>query len=296
MNDPPQHLVSPSSTERLTAPTRQRTFARAFSYRPPSPAQFMNRSLLPVVCGAGAFFAAASASGQDLHPGIIGDDDRVRVEDKGPPWDAVGQVNIGGYRMAGQCTGTLIAPNLVLTAAHCVVDPWKRKPFPLHDIHFLAAARANENKGHSTAKCLHFPKGYDFAGNETGEQTVPLRAFANDVATIVLNEKLAVAPALLADDVVANPELQFVHAAYPADRRYVLSADFKCHFLQSDLEGRLWLNDCNTHPASSGGPLFTPVGGVLKLAAIMVGAGDHTFNIALPITEWLELTRNASCP
>ena len=38
------------------------------------------------------------------------------------------------------------------------------------------------------------------------------------------------------------------------------------------------------------------VGGVLKLAAIMVGAGDHTFNIALPITEWLELTRNASCP
>lgn len=294
MSDPPQRLISPSSTERLTAPTRHRTFAGAFRCRSPSRARFMNRHLLPVVCGVGAFFVTASASSQDLHPGIIGDDDRVVVDEQGPPWDAVGQVNVGGYRMAGRCTGTLVGPDIVLTAAHCVMDPWSKKPYPLHDIHFLAAARANKNKGHSTAKCLHFPKGYDFAAIETGAR--PLQAFANDAVAIVLNEKLAVAPAALADGVVAGPELQLVHAAYPADRRYVLSAHFNCHLLQSDVELPLWLNDCDTHPASSGGPLFTMGDGVPKLAAIMVGGGEHTFNIALPITEWMDLTRNASCP
>ncbi|NRB16029.1 MAG: trypsin-like serine protease [Rhodobacteraceae bacterium] len=36
-----------------------------------------------------------------------------------PGWEAVGRLNIGGRNM---CTGALIAPNLVLTAAHCLFD------------------------------------------------------------------------------------------------------------------------------------------------------------------------------
>ena len=36
-----------------------------------------------------------------------------------PGWDAVGRLNISGRSM---CTGALIAPDLVLTAAHCLYD------------------------------------------------------------------------------------------------------------------------------------------------------------------------------
>ena len=148
----------------------------------------------------------------------------------------------GAYRIAGRCTGTLVAPDVVLTAAHCVMDPWRKAPFPLHDIHFLAGVRGAESKGHATPKCLHFLKNYEFVAPEKDSPTmpaqkVPLSAFATDVVAIVLNEKLAVDPAPLANGVVAHPGLPLVHAAYPADRRFVLSAHFDCHLLRSDVEG-----------------------------------------------------------
>jgi len=81
--------------------------------------------------------------GPALAQGIIGEDNRVIVVDKGAPWDAIGQVNIGGFRMLELCTGTLVAPNLVITAAHCVMNPWEKTPFLLRNIHFLAGVRGS---------------------------------------------------------------------------------------------------------------------------------------------------------
>ncbi len=94
--------------------------------------------------------------------------------------------------------------DIVITAAHCVVNSATGRAFPLDDIHFLAAVRSSENKGHSTASCLHFPEGHPLANSgETIPRPaggrVPLSALANDSAVIVLNEALGVEPALLAE-------------------------------------------------------------------------------------------------
>ena len=261
----------------------------------------MKRRVFPVLFYLGAILAAAPGAAEDLRPGIIGNDDRLTVESSGWPWDAIGQVNIGGYRHSGKCTGTLVAPDLVLTAAHCVMDRLRKAPFPLHTIHYLAGARRSEHKGHSTAKCLRFLNGYEFVGpGGTGSarsaMQAPLGALLKDAAIIVLNDKLELTPAALGDDASVREEASLVHAAYPADRRFVLSAHDNCRLLRSPKGAPLWFTDCDTHPASSGGPVFMRADGALKLVAIMVATAGHQANIALPISEWTELIRAGSCP
>ena len=250
---------------------------------------------LATLCLVGFLVLVFPAFSQDLRPNIIGNDDRVRVDKQGPPWDAIGQVNISGYRTRGMCTGTLVAPNLVLTAAHCVMDEWKKVPHPLHHIHFLAGVRGSKNKGHSTAKCLRFVADYAYipAPRSPGE-SLPSAAFTQDVVVIELKEKLAVEPAALAEGLAPQPGLELIQAAYSADRRYALSAHFECHLRLINYETGLWFTDCDSHPASSGGPFLVQVNDKMKIAATLSG-GDRFTSVGVPISKWLPLVKGPSC-
>jgi protease YdgD len=260
----------------------------------------MKKPILLALCLVTQFHVELT-SAQDVRPLIIGEDNRVIVVDTGPPWDALGQVNIGGYRISGACTGTLVAPSLVITAAHCVMNPWEEKPYLLRNIHFVAGVRGAENKGHASAKCLRFLEGYEYIPPEKILLTLPAQkartsAFVKDAVGIVLDQSLTVEPAPLAEGVIAQAGLRMVHAAYAGDRRFMPSAHFDCQLIRIDPDWPFWLNDCDTHPGSSGGPLFVKIDGLLKLAAIMVAGSDHRYNIALPISEWIALTQSSECP
>lgn len=233
-------------------------------------------------------------------PGILGNDDRRVIDQLSGPWAAIGQVNVTGYRHARRCTGSLLASNLVITAAHCVMDPWRRKPFPLHQIHFVAGVRGSDWLGHSTAKCLHFPPGYEYVGPSKmlpnlPFQDVPRRAFLRDVVLIMLKDELNnIAPLQLDLAAVQSSDTSLVHASYPADRRYVLTGHFGCHLLARDQH--LWFTDCDTHMASSGGPVFIQRKEDLKLGAIMVGVARESASIAVPAANWIDVAAQRNCP
>ena len=236
---------------------------------------------------------AATARGDGLRPGIIGDDDRVIQTRVGPAFDAVGQVNVAGFRSAGQCTGTLAGEGMVVTAAHCVLDAAGR-PYPPGAIHFVAAVRGEDNKGHATARCLRFLDGQTAAAGPSPAATA-LSRLARDAAVIVLDGMVDVAPAPLETDPAAVPGLRLAHVAYPADRRFLPVIHDGCRLLGTGADGALWFNDCDTHPGSSGGPVFVMSGGSYRLAAIQVAAGSGGANVALSAGAWAGLL-GAGCP
>ncbi len=68
-------------------------------------------------------------------PGLVAASDRTSGVKSVPGWEAVGRLNILGRSM---CTGTLVAPNMVLTAAHCLYDQRTGKPVAPSSIVFEA--------------------------------------------------------------------------------------------------------------------------------------------------------------
>ena len=138
---------------------------------------------------------------------------------------------------AGQSTRSLIAANVVITAAHCVMDPWRRQPLSVGEIHFLAGVRQSKWLGHSTAKCLHFLPGYEYVDH----------SFSRDIVLITLNDNLNdIAPLELDQTEVQGSDLSLVSGIRPTT--YVLTAQFGCHPIKRDQS--LWLTDCDARPAS----------------------------------------------
>ena len=96
---------------------------------------------------------AQHASPTDRPAGILGaKDHRVRVSSDKWPWSAIGRVNVVAGTARGLCTGTLIGPRRVLTAAHCLFDTRTNDWVKPSSIHFVVGQARDKFLGHSLAE------------------------------------------------------------------------------------------------------------------------------------------------
>jgi protease YdgD len=217
--------------------------------------------------------AAGAPVDREALPGILGKDDRVILDNSNWPWAAIGRVNRGS---GGFCTGTLVASDLVLTAAHCLYDRRTGKRVSPDNLHFVASYRRGDYAAHSVASASFHPPAFSYKGGAT------FARIANDWALLVLRHPMALKPIpvrRLSDEEKRSTgpaSGKLMRAGYGQDRPHLLSLHAGCSISADRGDGNVLFHTCDATRGGSGSPLIikTEDGYVIVALAIGVANGE----------------------
>ena len=231
--------------------------------------------------------------------GVIGWDDRTPMLSRKYPWSAIGRVQ--GLTQEGKgyhCTGTLISDDVVLTNAHCVINP-KTRQFSrkiLFSPNVINGKPADESDVAQVKRVIY---GTDFSGSGLENQT-------NDWALLKLDKPIGLKYGYLGwkalpSSKLMNNQRKYIFVGYSGDfpnnnrkgyefftagQGWTASVQAGCSIVKESQN--VLLHDCDTAGGSSGGAIIGVVDGLPRIVAlnnaeIKSRDGSGVINLAVKI-------------